>query len=147
MPQPSLASPDMCYMTLLEQSVIAAPQVAVNYSESRDFVQKVSRRLSGLRVTPRTNPGLRAVKQWQFRGITGSARVPSPTKGDDDEAGRKRVLPRELSGVPCHNKSLTSCALPRNSPKRGRDYALQWCKCPRKWGTRAQLSPNFQWTR
>ena len=104
----------MSHRTPSEQ--VQALQAVASYPESRDFVETVSRRLPGLQtvldapaqlegsLTTRGNqgPGTSATKPRALSPIRGLSPV------SDEELGRKRVPPHELSGAASTNDSQTS---------------------------------------
>ena len=108
----SVTAPDMSHRTPSEQAVIQALQVVANYPESRDFLETVSRRLSGLQslldapvqlegcLITRGNKGRSPNPNTPSTSAT-TPRAPSPIPGlspvSDEELGRKRASPLELS--------------------------------------------------
>ena len=108
----NVTAPDMSHRTPSEQAEIQALQAVANYPESRDFVETVSRQMPGLQnlLGARGQPeSCLSTREGQGPSTDPSTlgnsanrnRAPSPIPGlspvSDEEIGRKRGSPHELS--------------------------------------------------
>ena len=115
-PTRPLVAPNMANRKPSEQAVIQALQAVANYPESRFFVETVLRSLPGLRSlvdTPLQLEGCMSTRTSQGPGpSTTTPRALSPIQGlspvSDEEPGRKRVSPHELTGAASASESPTS---------------------------------------
>ena len=125
--QPSMRSgvtaPDMSHRTPSEQAVFQALQAVANYPEPRDFVKTVSRQMPGLQnllgtrgqqegsLTTRKDRGPSTDPLTLSTSATRN-RAHSPIPGlsavSDEELGRKRASPHELTQSVGNNDSPTS---------------------------------------
>ena len=104
-----VAAPDMSHRPPSEQAVIQALQAVAKYPESRDFVETISRRLPGLQTlidTPTQLEGCLTPTREPVPSTSAATRALSPVS--DEELGRKRASPHELSGTAGANDSPKS---------------------------------------
>ena len=123
----------MSNRTPSEQAVIQALQAVANYPQSRGFVETVSRSLPGLQSlvdTPSQLEGCMSTRTSQGPGpSTTTPRALSPIQGlwpfSDEEIGRKRVTPHELTGVESTSESRTSRPPPDKRNNTPRSVVIQ----------------------
>ena len=133
-------APDMSHRTPSEQAVILASQAVANYLESRDFVETLSRQMPGLQNllgTRGQQEGCLTTREGQGPStdpLTPSSsatrnRAPSPIPGlspvSDEELGRKRASPHELTQSVGNNDSPTSRPPPEKRNNELRSVVIQ----------------------
>ena len=147
----NITAPDMSHRTPSEQALIQALQTVANYSESRDFVETVSRQMPSLQnllgATGQPEGCLvtRGSQGQSTNPTTGTSatrhRAPSPIPGlspvSDEELGRKTASPDELA------QSASNSDIPTSRPpldKRNNVLRSLVIQEPPKVGYRGVLS-------
>ena len=118
----------MTNRTPSEQAVIQALQAVANYPESRGFMETVSRCLPGLQSlidTPLQLEGCMSTRTSQGPGPSSTTQcalfpIQEMSPVSDEEHGRERVSPHELTGAASTSESPTSRPPPdkRNNAPR-----------------------------
>ena len=150
-----VTAPDIAHRTPSEQAVIQALQAVANYPESRDFVETISRQWPGLQNllgTRGQQEGCLTTREGQGPStdpLTSSTsattnRAPSPIPGfspvSDEELGRKRASPHELTQSIGNNDSPTSRPPPDKRNNVLRSVVIQE---PAKVGYHGMSEPHM----